>query len=150
MPVQYTEDGDNKSPPLQWSDAPNGVKSFALLCEDPDAPSPKNPNPDPWVHWVAYNIPAQTKELPEGLPRQAQLQEPAGAMQGINSWPSDNVGYRGPAPPAGSGGHRYIFRLLAIDTQLQPSAKSVTRKALLDEIRNHVLGEAKLIVTYDR
>src|SRR5262249_11869997 len=149
MPQRYTEDGQNLSPPLSWSEPPDGTVTFALVCEDPDAPSPKNRAPQPWIHWVLYNVDAETLELPEGLPRTAELKELAGARQGTNSWPTDNVGYRGPAPPPGSGTHRYIFRLFAVSNKVSPAKKLLTHKDLVDAIGKNVLGEARLTVTYD-
>jgi Raf kinase inhibitor-like YbhB/YbcL family protein len=150
MPVRYTADGQDLSPPLAWSGVPPKTQSFALICDDPDAPNPKKPNPDPWVHWVLYNIPADIAELPEGLPRGEQLDALPDARQGSNSWPSDNLGYRGPAPPHGSGTHRYVFQLYALDTVLTLPATPATKTALLTAMKGHLLGEARLTVVYDR
>jgi Raf kinase inhibitor-like YbhB/YbcL family protein len=146
---RYTADGEDTSPPLAWSSAPAATKSFALICDDPDAPSPRNPAPEPWVHWVIYNIPAEAATLPAGIPRESQPQAVPGARQGINSWPSDNLGYRGPAPPPGSGKHRYVFQLYALDAALSLQA-GATKKQLLEAISDHILAEGQLIGTYER
>ena len=89
IPKKYTGAGANVSPPLTWSDPPEGTRSLALICDDPDAPSAKNPRPEgPWVHWVIYNIPADVRSLPEGLPRQAKLEKPAGALKVATTFPA--------------------------------------------------------------
>lgn len=144
IPKKYTGEGADVSPPLAWKNLPEGTKELALICDDPDAPTE-----EPWVHWVIYKIPAGEKGLPEGVPRDLRLKQPAGAMQGRNSWPKDNVGYRGPMPPPGHGTHRYFFRLFALDGHLtiEPGA---TKTKLLEEIRNHVLAEGVLMGTYER
>ncbi len=148
-PRRYTADGDDVSPPLQWSDAPSGTRSFVLICEDPDAPSPKRPAPTPWVHWVLYNIPADRDQLPEAVARRPELPELGGARQGRNSWPSDNIGYRGPAPPPGSGTHRYFFRIYALDTllDLPPGA---SKDQVVQAMRGHVLAQGECFATYQR
>ena len=105
IPVRHTADGVDVSPAMSWSGAPAGVKEFALICDDPDAPQT-----DPWVHWVVYALPPDTAGLPEGLPRLVKLASPVGARQGANSWPKDNVGYRGPAPPRGKVHHYHFMR----------------------------------------
>lgn len=147
IPKDHTEDGKDISPPLQWSDPPEGTKEFALICDDPDAPSPRRPAPQPWVHWVIYGIPADVRELPAGVPPKEKLDSPAGARQGKNSWGS--IGYRGPAPPRGSGKHRYVFTLYALDqpVTLGPGA---TKAELLKAIEGHVLATAQWIGTYER
>jgi Raf kinase inhibitor-like YbhB/YbcL family protein len=146
---QYTVEGRDVSPPLTWEDAPDGTESFALICDDPDAPSARRPGPEPWVHWVIYNIPADRNGLPEGISNELEPNEVPGAKQGSNSWPSDNVGYRGPAPPPGSGPHRYFFKLHALDTTLDVDA-GATKVQLLEAMSEHVLAEAQLMGTYER
>lgn len=143
IPKQYTADGADLSPPLAWTGAPDGTKELALICDDPDAPSAK-----PWVHWVLYKIPADTKSLGEGIPRQTNPQTPAGAAQGVNSFPKDNIGYRGPAPPKGKP-HHYHFHVYALDTAL-PSTPGLEKEKLLAAIKGHILGEGELIGTYQR
>ena len=145
IPKKYTGEGDNVSPPLDWSDVPASTKELAMICEDPDAP-----RTDPWVHWVIYKIPGDAKGLIEGIERKPHPKTPAGAMQGRNSWPDgENIGYRGPMPPQGHGVHHYYFRLYALDAELsvQPG---LDKKAILDAIRGHVLADGVLMGTYER
>ena len=143
IPRRHSGDGADLSPALAWSGAPAGVRQLALICDDPDAPTA-----EPWVHWVIYGLPADLTGLPEGLPRRARLDQPAGASQGVNSWPSGNVGYRGPAPPPGKV-HHYHFKLYALDAtlKLEPGA---TKRDLLRAIEGHILAQAELVGTYQR
>jgi Raf kinase inhibitor-like YbhB/YbcL family protein len=142
IPARHTGDGQDVSPPLQWSDLPAGTVELALICDDPDAPRPQ-----PWVHWVIYKVPASATGLPEGVPPSEQLASPAGAMQGLNTWPA--VGYRGPAPPRGHGVHHYHFRLYALDQALELQPR-LTKEQLLKAMKGHVLAEAELVGTYQR
>src|SRR5512134_1918293 len=103
IPRQHGCEGPNTSPPLSWSGAPAGTKSFALIVDDPDAPSAKNPRPEPWVHWVLFNLAAERTELAEG--------QNGGGIEGRNDF--KEVGWGGPLPPPGSGVHRYFFKLYA-------------------------------------
>lgn len=145
IPRTYTGDGQDISPPLKWRNVPPDVKEFALVCDDPDAPSA-----EPWVHWVLYKISAEIDELPEDLPSDAKLKIPQGALQGLNSWPSGrNIGYRGPAPPRGHGTHHYHFRIYALDAPLKLPPKC-DKAALLEAMQGHILGEGELIGTYSR
>jgi hypothetical protein len=147
---KYTGEGPDVSPPISWSGAPDGVKSLALICDDPDAPSPKRPGKEPWVHWVIYNIRSDASALPEGIPRTSSLNHLGGAKQGKNSWATDNVGYRGPMPPPGSGAHRYFFKLYALDIELTLPSETATKATLLKEMQGHVLAECQLVGTYER
>src|SRR5947207_8123336 len=105
IPRKYTGDSkENVSPPLTWGAPPKGTQALALVVDDPDAPTPQ-----PWVHWLIYNIPPDVRTLPKGVAPEATLRGPAGALQGKNSW--GGVGYRGPEPPQGHGVHHYHFRL---------------------------------------
>lgn len=141
IPTKYTGDGQDVSPPLAWSGVPPETKELALIVDDPDAPSPQ-----PWVHWVAYKIPADVAELAEGIAAKAELTVPAGALQGKNSWGS--IGYRGPAPPPG-GVHHYYFKLYALDAKLNLTP-GADKDALLAGMKPHILAEGKLIGTYKR
>ncbi len=149
IPVVYTEDGQDISPPLVWESLPAETQSLALICDDPDAPSRLKPAPQPWVHWVIYDIPANLSGLPEGVGRTPEPAEVPGARQGINSWPTDNLGYRGPAPPPGSGPHRYFFKLYALDSRLDLPA-GATKAELIKAISGHVVGESQLFGVYER
>ena len=137
IPVRYTCDGDDLSPPLTWSGVPAGTETFALICDDPDAPV------GTWVHWVYFNIPATVNQLPEGV---SSDEEPSqGGRQGRNDF--RRIGYGGPCPPGGT--HRYYFKLYAVDDVLHLPA-GATKKKLLKSMENHVLAEAQLMGTFRR
>ena len=138
IPVKYTADALDISPPLAWTNAPAGTKSFALIVDDPDAPA------GTWTHWLIYDLPPSTAALPEDTLKVAQLRN--GAKQGLNS--SKKSGYSGPMPPPGNA-HRYFFKLYALDaiTGLAPGA---TKADLLKAMNGHVLGEGQLKGTCQR
>ena len=143
IPKKYTGDGEDLSPPLEWTKLPDGTKELALICDDPDAPV------GIWTHWVLFKIPADTTSLPEGIPREKTLKKPAGALQGVSSWGGGNIGYRGPAPPAGKV-HHYHFKLYALDAPVSLPA-GADKAALLNVIKDqHVLGQGELMGTYKR
>jgi Raf kinase inhibitor-like YbhB/YbcL family protein len=145
IPRKYTGEGDDVSPALAWSGLPPDTQELALVCDDPDAPTP-----EPWVHWVIYKIPADATRLPEGVSKTATLKTPPGALQGKNSWPAgQTVGYRGPMPPPGHGRHRYFFKLYALRSKLtvQPG---LSKKQLLAAMAGQILGEGQLMGTYQR
>ena len=139
LPPRFTCDGDGASPPLAWEDVPDGTQRFALICEDPDAPSGL------FTHWVLYNLTAGSRELAEGIPKDAVLS--IGARQGTNSF--GGLGYGGACPPPGDREHRYIFKLYALDADLA-LAPGARREQLLDAIRDRVLAEAQLMGKYKR
>jgi Raf kinase inhibitor-like YbhB/YbcL family protein len=141
IPRAHTCDGADRSPPLAWSGAPAGVKSFALIVDDPDAPDPDAPKMT-WVHWVLYNIPAGVSGLAEGL-RPADL--PRGTLEGVNDW--KRTGYGGPCPPIGR--HRYFHKLYALKTVL-PDLGRPTKARLEEAMRGQILAQAELIGTYQR
>lgn len=149
IPAKYTGEGDDVSPPLAWKGLPDGTQELALICDDPDAPSPKKPAPQPWVHWVISKIPAAAQGLPEDVAKVARPKEPAGAVQGKNSWPSENIGYRGPMPPPKSGVHRYFFRLYALDAKLDVEP-GLDKRDLLNAMKGHILAEGRIVGTYSR
>ena len=138
IPKKYTDDGEDVSPPLSWSGAPEATKQFAVIVDDPDAPGDQ-----PWVHWVLYGIPGRTRSLPEATG--AKGKPASGFVEGRNSW--GRTGWGGPAPPSGT--HRYYFKLHALDAELklQPG---LTKDALLKAIQGHVLGTGQLLGTYRR
>ncbi|HIJ65963.1 MAG TPA: YbhB/YbcL family Raf kinase inhibitor-like protein [Candidatus Hydrogenedentes bacterium] len=138
IPKQYTGDGPDVSPPLTWGAPPDGTKSFALICDDPDAPV------GTWVHWVIYDIKPETRELPEGVPTQETLAD--GAKQGLNDF--RKVGYGGPAPPRGKP-HRYFFKLYALDAELGLKPRA-TKKDVERAMKGHVLADGQLMGTYQR
>jgi Raf kinase inhibitor-like YbhB/YbcL family protein len=138
IPTRFTCEGQDTAPPLEWSGAPQGTKSFALIVDDPDAPDPRAPKLT-WVHWVLYDLPADAHGLPEGGAK------PAGARDGFNDW--KRAGYGGPCPPIGR--HRYFFKLYALDTVL-PDLKNPNKAELEKAMQGHVLGKAELIGTYQK
>lgn len=142
IPKQYTGEGPDVSPALTWTGVPQNTAELALIMDDPDAPTP-----EPWIHWVLAKIPPTVTSLRAGIPRDEQLDNPAGAIQGKNSW--NTVGYRGPLPPPGHGTHHYHFKLYALDQALSLSP-GLTKKQLLDAMRGHILAEGELIGTYSR
>jgi Raf kinase inhibitor-like YbhB/YbcL family protein len=139
IPRQFTCDGEDLSPPLDWSGAPPETRSFALICDDPDAPA------GTWHHWAAYDIPANQTALASGAARHADRQ---GFKQAVNDF--QRPGYGGPCPPRRHGPHHYHFRLLALSIDhlamhKDPSCRDVEREA-----RKHVLVEATLVGVYER
>ena len=145
IPMQYTCEGKDISPPLAWVGAPVGTQSFALIVDDPDAPDPAHPQTT-WVHWVLYNIPAASSALPEGAGAPSGSKAlPVGALGGPNDW--HRVGYGGPCPPIGR--HRYFFKLYALDTTFRDLG-SPTKARLEHAMKGHVLGQAELVGTYQK
>ena len=138
IPISYTCDGKDLSPPLRWEEPPV-AKSFALIADDPDAPV------GTWVHWVIYDIPAGARELKEGVPSSEMLSD--GSRQGITDF--GRSGYGGSCPPPGKP-HRYYFKLYALDTLLNLSPAQTTKPKLLKAMEGHVLAEAQLMGRYQR
>ncbi|RKY25413.1 MAG: YbhB/YbcL family Raf kinase inhibitor-like protein [Planctomycetota bacterium] len=137
IPAKYTCDGEDISPPLRWDVVPEGTQSIALICDDPDAPV------GTFVHWVLFNLPADTKELAENFPADENL--PNGAGQGITDF--GRVGYGGPCPPSGT--HRYFFKIYALDTKIDlPSRADKAR--LLKAMEGHIISRGQLIGKYKR
>lgn len=141
IPAIYTCDGRDISPPLSWSSLPAGTRSLALIVEDPDAPDPKAPRMT-WIHWMLYNIPAETAGLKENT---ATGNLPTGTLEGLNNW--GRTGYGGPCPPVGR--HRYFFKLYALDAEL-PDLNQPNKEKLLQAMQKHILDQAELIGTYQR
>lgn len=138
IPRKYACDGPDLSVPLTWTDPPAGTKSFALIADDPDAPM------GTWVHWVLYDLPAEARQLPEGVPKKETLSD--GSRQGMNDF--GRIGYGGPCPPPGKP-HRYFFKLYALDKKIGLPPRA-TKPQVLDAMKNHLLGEAQLMGTYKR
>lgn len=139
IPSHYTCEGSNVSPPLAWSGIPAAAQTLALVVDDPDAPDPAAPKTT-WVHWVLYNLPADTTGLAEGI-KAAAL--PAGTLEGSNDW--KRTGYGGPCPPIGR--HRYFFKLYALDTRL-PDQAQPSKAQLEQAMRGHIVAQAQLVGTY--
>lgn len=138
IPVKYTGDGQNISPPLQWGEPTQQTKTLALIVDDPDAPVRV------FTHWVLFNIPADVHQLAEGIPAQETLEN--GALQGKNDF--GQIGYGGPAPPSGSV-HHYRFTLYALDMPLDLKP-GVSKNQVLDAIKGHILAQGQLTGTYRR
>ena len=138
IPKPHTGDGKDLSPELHWTAAPAGTKSFGLICDDPDAPR------GTWVHWVLFNLPADTAKLKEAVPPEKSLAN--GAKQGTNDF--RKIGYGGPAPPPGKP-HRYFFKLYALDGMLNLQ-EGATKQQLEAAMKGHILGEAQLMAKYGR
>ena len=135
IPDKYAKDGRNVSPPLQWSGAPEGTRSFALIVEDPDAPAGM------FRHWAVYDIPGDREGLQEG-------EKPAGIGEGANDF--GNLSYDGPQPPRGHGTHHYHFKLAALNIDhLRGVADDAPAEAVWDKAQKHILDEAELVGTYE-
>jgi Raf kinase inhibitor-like YbhB/YbcL family protein len=137
IPRQHTCDGADASPALSWSGVPEGTKSLALICDDPDAPM------GTWVHWVLFNIPPGESGLPAKVPSNASLSN--GAKHGTNDF--RRLGYGGPCPPGGT--HRYYFKLYALDTVLNLDS-GATKSKLEEAMRGRILAEGQLMGKYQR
>ncbi|HUI05821.1 MAG TPA: YbhB/YbcL family Raf kinase inhibitor-like protein [Verrucomicrobiae bacterium] len=141
MPAKHSCEGADASPALKWEGAPASTKSYALICDDPDAPGGS------WVHWVIYAIPASTTELPENVAKTDTVAALGNAKQGMTDF--GRLGYGGPCPPRGHGVHHYHFRLYALDTELNLSAR-VSRRQLEAAMKGHIVAETELVGTYRR
>ena len=160
IPTEYTGEGKDISPPLAWGPGrpaprgrggrvgappgpppPAGTGALALVCDDPDAPV------GTWDHWLLWNLPADTRKLPAGIPTTQTLADLGGAVQGRNGW--GKIGYGGPMPPPGHGNHHYHFVLYALDARLD-LAPGANKQALMQAMEGHVLGQADLTGLYRR
>jgi len=137
IPIKYSCDGEDISPPLSWQGVPEGTQSLALICDDSDAPGMT------FVHWLIYNLPTEVQQLPENVPNRERLE--SGALQGENNF--GKVGYGGPCPPGGT--HRYFFRLYALDGMLDLGA-GISRDRLERAMEGHILAQAELMGRYSR
>jgi len=137
IPVQYTCDGVNISPPLEWSGTPKSGRTIAIIADDPDAPA------GTWVHWVLYNLPADNIGIIENLPIAETLK--AGGCQGKNDF--GKIGYGGPCPPSGT--HRYFFKVYAVDGEL-PLKAGATKTDLEKAMEGHIVAQGQLMGTYQR
>lgn len=141
IPGRYSAYEQDSSFAVSWSGAPPETKSFVLIMEDPDAQG----SPTPVLHWLAWNIPADTRSLREGLPRGDRLDDPAGTRQGPTT--SGQLGYRGPRPPAGDPPHRYHVQIFALERTVELPSGS-RRDEVLDGLRGHVLASGELTGTF--
>jgi Raf kinase inhibitor-like YbhB/YbcL family protein len=140
IPAKYTCDGEDSSPPLEWADPPEGTQSFALIVDDPDAPIRI------WVHWVVYNLPSESRSLPDSASRAKgkTFNLPEGAVQGKSSF--NRTDYGGPCPPGGQ--HRYVFHLYALDTVL--GSETMDKAALIKAMQGHILAQGELMGVFTR
>lgn len=141
IPSRYTCEGPDLAPPLEWTGAPPGTRSLALIVDDPDAPDPRRPRMT-WVHWVLFNLPPDATGLPEGVTADGL---PPGTGEGVNDW--KRTGYGGPCPPVGR--HRYFHKLYALDTRLE-GLRHPTKAQVEAAMEGHVLGRAELVGTYQK
>lgn len=137
MPTRHTQDGENLSPPLTWENVPEGTKSFALICHDPDAPKVQDGSYG-FVHWVLWGIPGDTRSLDEGT---------TVGVSGVHD--GNGRGYVGPRPPEGHGRHHYYFWLLALDAEISVP-EDAHMATLLRAAEPHLLGMDRLVGTYRR
>jgi len=145
VPLKYTAYGDNVSPQIVWGELPQGTEQLALVMDDPVAPTP-----EPFVHWVVYNIPATAPELPEGLSTEERISEPAalaGTINGVNGL--GRTGYFGPRPPADGELHAYHFWVYALDTALDLEP-GLGKAELIAAIEDHIIGAGMLMGHYER
>lgn len=138
IPITYTCDGQDISPLLNWGEPPSGTQSFALIMDDPDALG------GVFTHWLLFNQPSDSRELPEAVPTQNELSN--GALQGKNGF--GVIGYTGPCPPSGPA-HHYRFTIYALDQALDLMA-GASRKQVIDAITGHILAWGQLIGMYQR
>jgi Raf kinase inhibitor-like YbhB/YbcL family protein len=138
IPSKHTGEGDDVSPALSWTDAPDGTRSFAVVCHDPDAPLVSPVGTYGFVHWVLYNLPASTSSLDEGT---------GDFTSGLSDFGKE--GYGGPMPPNGHGTHQYYFWVLALNDELNLES-GLTLWQLLERIEPNVIGMNRLVGTYQR
>jgi len=137
IPDNYTGVGEDVSPPLEWTNVPEGTRSFAVICHDPDAPLVL-PGSYGFVHWVLYNIPGSVTSLPEGT---------QDYTKGVNDM--KNHGYNGPNPPQGHGVHHYFWWLLALNTELNLEA-GLTQWQLLERIEPYLIGMNRIVGIFEK
>jgi Raf kinase inhibitor-like YbhB/YbcL family protein len=138
IPRKFTCDGADVSPELSWTEPPAGTQSFALIADDPDAPG------GTWTHWVLFDLPPTTRNLPEGVSKIDEL--PGGARQGRNDF--RKIGYNGPCPPPGKP-HRYFFKLYALDRKLDLKP-AISKPEVEQAMQGHTLGKAEYVGKYQR
>jgi len=141
IPAKYTCDGENDSPPLRIEGVPSEAETLALVVDDPDAPGTT------YVHWLLWNLPADTEQIPQGVAHGPAVSQLGGAEQGTND--NGDVGYFGPCPPEGDGPHTYRFTLYAVDTELELEA-GAERDELDAALDGSTVGTARLTGTYSR
>jgi hypothetical protein len=141
IPREHSCEGNDTSPPLNWSGVPWDARSLVLIVDDPDAPDPAAPKMT-WVHWVLFNIPPDATGLAAAM---TSRQLPEGTGEGLNDW--QRTGYGGPCPPIGR--HRYVHKLYALNTVLPP-LRQPTKTELEKAMEGHVVASAQLIGTFEK
>lgn len=144
LPIKYSCDGQDLSPPLSWENVPKGTSSFVIICEDRDAPL------GTWDHWIIYDIPAKFKKLDEGFGKKDLASLTGGIKQGKNSF--KRFGYGGACPPRGDRPHRYIFKIYALDIKKLKfdGGKDVTKDMVIKEMKGHVLERSAIMAIFSR
>lgn len=137
IPSKYTCDDKNISPQLAWDKPSDKIKTFAIIAEDPDAPGGN------FIHWVAFNIPANVLDLPEDVTPIKNI--PEEVLFGTNNF--GHIGYGGPCPPSGT--HRYFFRIYGLDSAMHLEAGS-EKMDLINAMKNHIIAEGELMGKYSR
>ena len=139
IPRQFSREGGNMSPPIEWRGEPRGTRSYALVVEDPDAPSGM------FRHWAAYDIPADMHRLSEGA---GSREEGAALQMAVNDF--GNARYDGPQPPAGHGTHHYHFRLFALDVPTLDMPSNCAVEDVIEAAEDHAIAEADYVGTFER
>lgn len=142
IPDRYSAYHENVAPALAWSSGPEETRSFAVICDDPDAP-----REEPFVHWLMANIPPDVDAIPEGLDKTETPSELMGGIQGTGT--KHELGYFGPRPPAEHGVHHYHFRVYALahTLNLHPG---FSREALDEAMEGLILAQGEIVGTYER
>ena len=138
IPAKYTCQGEDISPSITWGEPPDGTRSLAIIVDDPDAPG------GVFTHWIIFNLPADTRQLPAAVPTQPQLD--SGARQGKTDF--GRVGYGGPCPPPGKP-HRYQFTVYALDRTLDLAA-GASKSQVLEAMQGNILSRGRLTGIYER
>ena len=133
IPKQFTCDGADQTPVLRWGAPPEGTKSFALVIDDPDAPS------GTFRHWGVFDIPAEARSIGDGKHVGTEVTNDFGKS-----------GYGGPCPPPGHGPHHYHFKLFALDTDKLGLSADAKVADVENAARQHAIAEGELVGTYER
>ena len=148
--MRHTGDGEDKPPPLSWSNAPVGLDSFVIICDGPDAPSLKYPAVNPWGHWVTHNIPANVSQLLKGISRPEESPGASAVRQKKKFLPFGNLGCHGSVPSRGRGVCRYFFKIFALDCQIDLRVGKPKKKSVVQALEGHVLDQAESHGIYGR
>jgi Raf kinase inhibitor-like YbhB/YbcL family protein len=146
IPAKYTQAGDQTSPPLSWTNVPDGVASFVLIVHDVDAAIGNGT--DDMLHWMVWNIPASARSLAEGIPQSPELPDKTRQISATGPY------YRGPGALAAGPAHHYVFELFALDAPIDVAAVGAsppqTRAAVVTAMAGHVRGKAVYLGLFKR